>query len=116
MEKQTSVRDLGATRAEGAEALEQTDPVLRTFVRDGRLVRLPARWQRKLVVLRYVAERTFEPGVDYPERTVDERLRAWCENAPVDHVTLRRYLVDLGHLRRQSGSYWVPEASSVIKA
>ncbi len=112
MEKRTAVRDSGATRAEGAEAPEQTDPVLRTFVRDGRLVRLPARWQRKLVVLRYVAERTFEPGVDYPERTVDEKLRAWCENTPVDHVTLRRYLVDLGHLRRQSGAYWVPETTT----
>ena len=32
---------------------QQTGNVLRTFVReDGRLVRLPARWSRKLIVLR----------------------------------------------------------------
>ncbi|MFF9036555.1 DUF2087 domain-containing protein [Streptomyces sp. NPDC014892] len=111
MEKQASARDLSAETAAQAEATDRTDPVLRTFVRDGRLVRLPARWQRKLVVLRYVAERTFEPGVEYPERTVNEKLRAWCEDAPVDHVTLRRYLVDLGHLHRQHGSYWVPETA-----
>ncbi len=88
------------------------EDVLRTFVRDGRLVRLPAKWQKKLVVLRHVAERTFEPGIDYPERDVNDRLRAWCEDAPVDHVTLRRYLVDLGHLRRQLGHYWVPEGGN----
>lgn len=112
MEKQASAEDLGAeTAAATAEATDRTDPVLRTFVRDGRLVRLPARWQRKLVVLRYVAERTFEPGIEYPERTVNEKLRAWCEDTPVDHVTLRRYLVDLGHLRRQYGSYRVPETT-----
>jgi hypothetical protein len=89
---------------------EGTEAVLRTFVRGGRLVRLPAQWQRKLVVLRHIAEQTFEPGVEYPERTVNEKLRAWCEDAPVDHVTLRRYLVDLHHLRRQYGFYWRPAA------
>ncbi|MFD8420308.1 DUF2087 domain-containing protein [Streptomyces sp. NPDC059466] len=87
---------------------ERTEAVLRTFVRGGRLIRLPAQWQRKLVVLRHIAEQTFETGVEYPERTVNEKLRAWCEDAPVDHVTLRRYLVDLHHLTRQYGFYWRP--------
>lgn len=86
-----------------------TDMVLRTFVRDGRLVRLPARWTRKKLVLRYIAEQTFEPGVEYPERTVNEKLRAWCEDSDdIDHVTLRRYLVDLHHLRRSEGIYRRP--------
>ncbi|MGV9645271.1 DUF2087 domain-containing protein [Streptomyces sp. NPDC003514] len=85
---------------------EQTDMVLRTFVRDGRLVRLPARWTRKKLVLRHIAEQTFEPGVEYPERTVDAKLRAWCEDSDeIDHVTLRRYLVDLHHLHRSEGVY-----------
>ncbi|MGI5408566.1 DUF2087 domain-containing protein [Streptomyces chartreusis] len=84
----------------------RTDIVLRTFVRDGRLVRLPAQWTRKKLVLRYIAERSFEPGVEYPERAVDERLRGWCEDSDeIDHVTLRRYLVDLHHLRRSEGVY-----------
>ncbi|WP_405831646.1 DUF2087 domain-containing protein [Streptomyces sp. NBC_01176] len=87
---------------------ERTEAVLRTFVRGGRLVRLPAQWQRKLVVLRHIAEQTFEPGVEYPERTVNEKLRVWCEDAPVDHVTLRRHLVDLHHLTRQHGVYRRP--------
>lgn len=85
--------------------------IVRTFVKDGRLVRLPARWTRKKVVLRHIAEQTFEPGVEYPERTVDEKLRGWCEDGDVDHVTLRRHLVDLDHLRRSGGVYWRPAES-----
>ncbi|MFI0034186.1 DUF2087 domain-containing protein [Streptomyces mutabilis] len=85
--------------------------IVRTFVKDGRLVRLPARWTRKKVVLRHIAEQTFTPGVEYPERTVDEKLRAWCDDGDVDHVTLRRYLVDLDHLRRSGGTYWRPDQS-----
>ncbi|MFE5185396.1 DUF2087 domain-containing protein [Streptomyces sp. NPDC056628] len=89
----------------------QTDMVLRTFVRDGRLVRLPARWTRKKLVLRHITEQTFEPGVEYPERTVDAKLRAWCEDSDeIDHVTLRRYLVDLHHLHRSEGVYRRPAA------
>lgn len=86
--------------------------IVRTFVRDGRLVRLPARWTRKKVVLRHIAEQTFVPGVEYPERTVDEKLRGWCEDGEVDHVTLRRHLVDFGHLRRSDGVYARPADSA----
>lgn len=88
---------------------QRADLVLRTFVRDGRLVRLPARWSRKKLVLRYIAEQTFEPGVEYPERTVNEKLRTWCEDSDdIDHVTLRRYLVDLHQLSRSEGIYRRP--------
>ncbi|MGN9759183.1 DUF2087 domain-containing protein [Streptomyces sp. SD31] len=88
---------------------DPADLVLRTFVRDGRLVRLPARWTRKKLVLRHIAEQTFEPGVEYPERTVDDKLRVWCEDSDdIDHVALRRYLVDLHHLSRSEGIYRRP--------
>ncbi|MDI9834870.1 DUF2087 domain-containing protein [Streptomyces sp. KAU_LT] len=98
-------------RGTGERGTGQTDMVLRTFVRDGRLVRLPARWTRKKLVLRHIAEQTFEPGVEYPERTVDAKLRAWCEDSDeIDHVTLRRYLVDLHHLHRSEGVYRRPAA------
>ncbi|MFF8775964.1 DUF2087 domain-containing protein [Streptomyces sp. NPDC015140] len=93
---------------------DRTGMILRTFVKDGRLVRLPARWTRKKVVLRHIAERTFAPGVEYPERTVDQKLRAWCEDGEVDHVTLRRHLVDFGHLRRSGGIYARPAESERV--
>ncbi|ELP64098.1 DUF2087 domain-containing protein [Streptomyces turgidiscabies] len=93
---------------------QQIENVLRTFVReDGSLVRLPARWSRKLIVLQHIADETFEPGIEYAERLVDERLRVWCEGASrIDHVTLRRHLVDLRHLRRSEGVYWRPVEGS----
>ncbi|MFF3850269.1 DUF2087 domain-containing protein [Streptomyces sp. NPDC002328] len=84
---------------------ERVETLLRTFVRDGRLVRLPAQWERKKLVLRHLAEHSFETGREYSEREVDDRLRAWCRDDGIDHVTLRRYLVDLHHLDRQDGVY-----------
>jgi hypothetical protein len=92
---------------------EHVESVLRTFVRDGRLIRLPAQWTRKKLVLRYIAEQTFEPGLDFSEQTVNDRLRKWCEGSMLDHVTLRRYLVDLHHLHRQDGRYWRPADDGV---
>ncbi|MEV7884561.1 DUF2087 domain-containing protein [Streptomyces sp. NPDC002817] len=99
-----------AARVERAEAAPEhtgsrDERTLQTFVREGRLVRLPAQWTRKKVVLQYIAEHTFEPGVEYPERTVNEKLQEWCEDGDVDHVTLRRHLVDLHHLDRSEGIY-----------
>lgn len=102
-------RDTGAAESRATGERQAADLVLRTFVRDGRLVRLPARWTRKKLVLRHIAEQTFEPGVEYPERTVNDKLRAWCEDSDdIDHVTLRRYLVDLHHLHRSEGVYRRP--------
>ena len=76
--------------------------VLRAFVRDGRLVRLPAARGKRRVVLEHIAT-VFEPGVRYPEREVDAILRAWYAE---DWVSLRRYLVDAGLLSRADGWYW----------
>ncbi|WP_433271943.1 DUF2087 domain-containing protein [Actinosynnema sp. CS-041913] len=75
------------------------------FLRDGRLVRLPAQRGRRRAVLEQVCT-AFEPGRRYPEREVVEVLRAWCDGGEVDHVTVRRYLVDEGLLDRADGFYW----------
>lgn len=75
--------------------------VLRSFLRDGRLIRLPAAWAKRRVVLEHLAA-AFEPGVKYPEREVDAVLRAWHP----DHATLRRYLVDEQLMAREGGAYW----------
>jgi hypothetical protein len=75
--------------------------VLRAFLRDGRLVRLPAARGKRRVVLEHIAA-VFEPGMRYPEREVDAILRAWHD----DHASLRRHLVDEGFLSREAGVYW----------
>ncbi|MEU9919216.1 DUF2087 domain-containing protein [Streptomyces sp. NPDC051001] len=88
------------------EASGATDAVVRVFVKDGRLARLPAQWSRKLRVLDHIAEQAFDVGRRYPEREVNDILRRWCDGGATDHVTLRRYLVDLHLLRREDGVYW----------
>ncbi|MGM1059399.1 DUF2087 domain-containing protein [Saccharothrix sp. Mg75] len=75
------------------------------FVRGGRLVGLPAQRGRRRAVLEQVSA-AFEPGRRYPERDVVEVLRRWCDGGEVDHVTVRRYLVDEGLLSRADGVYW----------
>ena len=75
--------------------------VLRTFVRNGRLVSIPAARSKRLVLLDWLAQR-FEPGRHYPEREVNAILR---EVHP-DVAALRRYLVDEGFLERLRGEYW----------
>ena len=85
-----------------------TDPkvagVVGTFVRDGHLIGLPAQRGRRIVVLEHLAQ-SFEPGVDYPEAQVNAVLAELAEGGAVDHVTLRRYLVDEQLLRREQGVY-----------
>jgi hypothetical protein len=75
--------------------------VLRVFIRNGRLVSIPASRGKRLVVLEHLAM-GFEPGIRYPEREVDALLRAWHD----DYAALRRYLVDEGLLGREAGEYW----------
>ncbi|MCZ2823904.1 MULTISPECIES: DUF2087 domain-containing protein [unclassified Modestobacter] len=77
------------------------DAVLRAFVRDGRLVSVPAQHSKRRVVLEHLVH-VFEPGVRYPEREVNALLAAWHP----DVAALRRYLVDEALLTRESGVYW----------
>ena len=83
-----------------ADSLEDR-PELRAFVRDGRITLMPAKRARRLLLLDCVAQ-AFEPGRQYRENEVDERLK----QAYDDHATLRRYLVDEGFLSRRAGFYW----------
>jgi len=77
------------------------DAVLSAFVRDGRLVSIPAQHTKRRVVLAHLV-RIFEPGVRYPEREVNVLLGVWH----ADVAALRRYLVDEGLLTREAGVYW----------
>jgi len=81
----------------GADA----DRILRVFLRDGRLVQIPAVHSKRLVVLDWLA-RLFEPGQAYPETEVNEKIKA----VHPDYAALRRYLVDEEFLHRRDGFYW----------
>ena len=47
----------------------------------------------------------------YDELEVNDRLRVWCDGGEVDHVTIRRYLIDMKLLHRADGLYWVDLSS-----
>jgi len=101
--------DLVKQAAIAAAPPADTDPeageVVSRFVRDGRLLSLPAQESRRRQVLEYLVQ-TFEPGRRFPEQEVNVVLRAWTEGGEVDYATLRRYLVDHGFLDREDGLYW----------
>ena len=80
---------------------EERSRALAPFVRDGRLVVIPARLGKRLVVLDWLAQ-DFEPGTHYSESMVN--LIIGRHHA--DTAALRRYLVDHGFLDRHAGEYW----------
>jgi hypothetical protein len=92
----------------GAPKVEQFDgdafdqKVIRDFsLPDGKLKSLPMQPKKFQAVLHYVG-RVFEPGVEYPEKQVNEMLKRFHE----DTASLRRGLVDNGTLQREKGIYW----------
>jgi len=75
--------------------------MLRNFMRDGRIVTMPARRSKRIVLLNHIAQ-LFDVGVRYSESEVNRRLR----NLHDDFAALRRYLVDEEFLTREGGEYW----------
>jgi hypothetical protein len=71
----------------------------------GELTRLPKR-RSDLEILLALAAALFEAGRLYREDEVNERLRAWLQRfaspRQLDHVSLRRALVDLRYLLRDA--------------
>jgi hypothetical protein len=83
--------------------------ILTRFMPQGALARMPTKATKRTVVLEHVAN-LFEPGVRYPETRVDELIRGVLVSpeagGEVDHVTVRRALVDHQLLDREAGEYW----------
>jgi len=74
--------------------------VLETFLRRGRLTRIPAQRRKQQIILARLAEE-FEPQREYPEREVNRILVEFHD----DVAALRRGLVDHGLLERAEGVY-----------
>ena len=103
-ELRLSAREVAAARSAEPEhggAPPEVARVLRAFVKDGRLVSIPAARSKRLVILDRLAQE-FEPGTRYSEKMVNLMLGRWH----ADTAALRRYLVDEGFLDRAGGRYW----------
>jgi hypothetical protein len=89
----------------------EVEKVLRGFFKEGRLVTIPAKQQKRLVVLRYLRDEVFTEDRPYPEAEVNQRLGLFNR----DVAALRRYMVDARLVTRSNGEYRrldEPEAGS----
>ena len=84
----------------GVEEDAFRNKVLRTFLRRGRLISIPAQLKKKIIVLERIAQE-FVPGRSYTEREVNLTLLEFHE----DVAELRRGLVDQRLLARERGIY-----------
>lgn len=76
------------------------DRILRTFFRDGVLVQMPKQWRKRRIILDEFAA-SFEPGREYREEEVNERIMPLFE----DYCTIRRMLIDEGYMTRTGQMY-----------
>jgi DNA-binding HxlR family transcriptional regulator len=82
------------------QAKKYRGKVLSTFFRRGVLVQMPRQWRKRTIILEQFLAK-FEFGRDYDEPEVNERIGAMF----ADYCTVRRMLVDQGHMTREGGRY-----------
>jgi len=85
----------------GRRKLTELEKVVRTFLRDGRLVSIPAKPRKRDLLLPVILDRCFPDDRDYEEKEVNMRLALLHP----DVAALRRYLVDGRLMSREGGIY-----------
>jgi hypothetical protein len=81
--------------------LTEREKVLRAFVRDGRLVSIPAKPKKRELLLPFILERCFREDPVYEETEVKRRLVLLNRGVP----TLARSRGDAGLMTREAGIY-----------
>ena len=81
--------------------LSPQEKVVRAFIRDGRLVSIPAKPSKRDLLLPVILDRSFPEDRPYEEKEVNMRLALLHP----DVAALRRYLVDGGWMTRDAGIY-----------
>ena len=75
--------------------------VLRTFMKRGRLVQIPAQYKKRQIIMEEIVK-DFEPDHEYSEIEVNRILIEYHE----DVAMLRRSLIDYKLVQREKGNYW----------
>jgi hypothetical protein len=81
--------------------LDEREKVVRAFLREGRLVSIPAKPRKRDLLLPVILDRCFPEDRAYEEKEVNMRLALLHP----DVAALRRYLVDGGLMTREAGIY-----------
>ena len=84
--------------------------VLATFIKDGRLVSIPAQYKKRRYVMEELA-RSFEWGRLYDEKEVNAILKTFYD----DVASLRRELIDQRIMMREAGRYWLTRPHDLAK-
>jgi hypothetical protein len=82
--------------------------VLKAFMKNGRAIRLPSQYKKRLIVIGEILSR-FRPESMYKENEVDDIIGEIC----ADYVTIRRAFIDEGMMLRNRGNYWVVKPGPV---
>jgi hypothetical protein len=85
----------------GLRRLTEREKVIRAFLRDGRLVSIPAKPRKRDLLLPVILDRCFPEDRPYEEKEVNMRLALLHP----DVAALRRYLVDGRLMTRDAGIY-----------
>lgn len=80
---------------------DASQKILQTFLEEGRIKEIPAKRQKRLVILQWLVNQ-FERDVRYPEAEMNSRLKQYHP----DFAALRRYLIENGLMQREGGVYW----------
>jgi hypothetical protein len=92
--------------------LSEEERILKTWVKDGRIIDIPAQEKKKQILVRWVARQ-----IDPERRWTEREFSDWLAQFNEDYAFLRRYLVDNGYMARDKGIYWrTPENDPVIAA
>ncbi|HLQ10865.1 MAG TPA: metalloregulator ArsR/SmtB family transcription factor [Ktedonobacteraceae bacterium] len=107
-----SIQQLAETTQQVAKMLFASEPlpprseerarVVATFIRDGRLVSIPAQYKKRRYIMEEIA-RSFEWGRLYDEKEVNAMLRTFND----DVASLRREMIDQRIMMRDNGRYWL---------
>lgn len=76
--------------------------VVATFIKDGRLISIPAQYKKRRYVMEELAH-SFEWGRLYDEKEVNSILKTFHD----DVASLRREFIDQRIMMRESGRYWL---------
>ena len=100
-----SLRELTSFR-NGEEEIQQERlkrhraKVLRAFMKNGRVTRIPAQYKKRLIVMGEILLH-FRPDRTYTEKEVDDLIGKSCD----DYTTIRRAFIDEGIMVRNNGIY-----------
>lgn len=101
MSKDIFSQDNLANLAPSAAEESSAQKILQTFIEDDRIKEIPARRQKRLVVLQWLVNH-FERDVRYSEAEMNAQLKLYHP----DFAALRRYLIENGLMQRENGVYW----------